>query len=133
MEAWVRIDVLVNTAGHGPKGPILNISDEDWHDGVEVYLMNVVRPSRIVPPILIAQSCGAISNVSASAAFEPDPPFPTAGVFRAGLAAFSRLYPERYAAENMRMNTVLPGFIDTLAGDGGSPGADRNGPIRAHR
>ena len=41
MERWGRIDVLVNSAGHGPKGPVLEISDEDWHTGMEVYLLNV--------------------------------------------------------------------------------------------
>ena len=36
--------------------------------------------------------------------FEPDPVFPTSGVFRAGLAAFTKLYADRYAADNIRMN-----------------------------
>ncbi len=31
LEKWGRIDVLVNSAGHGPRAPILEITDEDWH------------------------------------------------------------------------------------------------------
>ena len=48
------------------------------------------------------------------AAFEPNPVLPTSGVFRTGLAAFTKLYADKYAVENNRMNNVLPGFIDSL-------------------
>lgn len=113
-DRWGRVDVLVNSAGHGPKGPVLEISDDDWHVGMEVYLLNVIRPARLVTPIMRAQGGGAIINISTFAAFEPDPLFPTSGVFRAGLAAFTKLYSDRYAADNIRMNNVLPGFIDSL-------------------
>ncbi|WP_424974210.1 SDR family oxidoreductase [Dinoroseobacter sp. S124A] len=111
---WGRVDVLVNSAGHGPKGPVLEIGDDDWHQGMEVYLMNVIRPNRLVTPLMQAQGGGAIINISTFAAFEPDPLFPTSGVFRAGLAAFTKLYSDKYAADNIRMNNVLPGFIDSL-------------------
>lgn len=111
---WGRVDVLVNSAGHGPKGPVLDMSDDDWHQGMEVYLMNVIRPTRVVTPLMQKKGGGAIINISTFAAFEPDPLFPTSGVFRAGLAAFTKLFSDKYAAENIRMNNVLPGFIDSL-------------------
>lgn len=113
-ERWGRVDVLVNSAGHGPKGPILEISDEDWHLGMEYYLMNAIRPTRMVTPLMQQQGGGAIINISTFAAFEPDPLFPTSGVFRAALAAFTKLYADKYAADNIRVNNVLPGFIDSL-------------------
>ncbi len=114
MGKWGRIDVLVNSAAHGPKGPVLEISDADWHEGMEVYLLNVIRPARLVAPIMARQGGGAIINISTFAAFEPDPLFPTSGVFRAGLASFTKLFADRYAPQNVRMNNVLPGFIDSL-------------------
>ncbi len=114
IDVWGRVDVLVNSAGHGPRAPVLELTDEDWHRGMDVYFMNVVRPSRIVTPIMQAQKSGAIINISTFAAFEPDPVFPTSGVFRAGLAAFTKLFSDKYAAENVRMNNVLPGFVDSL-------------------
>ncbi|WP_026191037.1 SDR family oxidoreductase [Methylobacterium sp. WSM2598] len=114
MARFGRIDVLVNSAGHGPRAPILDLSDEEWHRGMEVYFLNVVRPTRLVTPIMQRQGGGAIVNISTFAAFEPDPAFPTSGVFRAGLAAFAKLFADRYAPENIRMNNVLPGFIDSL-------------------
>ncbi len=114
VDKWGRIDVLVNSAGHGPRAPILELTDEDWHKGMEVYFLNVVRPTRLVTPIMQRQKSGAIVNISTFAAFEPDPTFPTSGVFRAGLAAYAKLFADKYAADNIRMNNVLPGFIDSL-------------------
>jgi NAD(P)-dependent dehydrogenase (short-subunit alcohol dehydrogenase family) len=114
MERWGRIDALVNSAGHGPRGALLDLSDEDWHRGMDVYFMNVVRPTRLVTPIMQRQKSGSIVNISTFAAFEPDPAFPTSSVFRAGLASYAKLFADRYAAENIRMNNVLPGFIDSL-------------------
>jgi len=114
MQRWGRIDALINSAGHGPRAPLLDLSDEDWHRGMEVYFLNVVRPTRLVTPIMQQQKSGSIVNISTFATFEPDPVFPTSGVFRAGLAAFTKLFSDRYAADNIRMNNVLPGFIDSL-------------------
>jgi NAD(P)-dependent dehydrogenase (short-subunit alcohol dehydrogenase family) len=114
MSRWGRIDVLVNSAGHGPRGPVLDLTDDDWQRGMDVYFLNVVRPTRLVAPIMVRQGGGSIVNVSSFAAFEPDPAFPTSAVFRAGLASFTKLFADQYAAHNVRMNNVLPGFIDSL-------------------
>jgi NAD(P)-dependent dehydrogenase (short-subunit alcohol dehydrogenase family) len=114
VDRWGRIDALVNSAGHGPRAPLLELTDDDWHRGMEVYFLNVVRPTRLVTPVMQRQRSGAIVNISTFATFEPDPAFPTSGVFRAGLAAYTKLFADRYAADNIRMNNVLPGFIDSL-------------------
>ncbi|MGB7389851.1 SDR family oxidoreductase [Marinomonas sp.] len=114
MEKWGRIDALVNSAGHGPRAPILDISDEDWHLGMEVYFLSAVRTIRLVAPIMAAQGGGSIVNISTTWAFEPSEVFPTSTVFRAGLASFTKIFADRYAKQNVRMNNVLPGWIDSL-------------------
>ena len=114
MERWGRVDVLVNSAGHGPRAPILEITDEQWHTGLDTYLMNVIRPTRLVAPIMQAQNGGAIVNISTAWAFEPSAMFPTSAVFRAGLAAYTKIFADTYAPDNLRMNNVLPGWIDSL-------------------
>lgn len=114
MSAWGRIDAVVNSAGHGPKGPLLELTDEQWHLGMEFYLLNVVRITRLVTPVFQSQGGGSIVNISTYATFEPEAAFPTSGVFRAGLAAFTKLYTDQMAADGIRMNNVLPGFIDSL-------------------
>ncbi|SMF49260.1 NAD(P)-dependent dehydrogenase, short-chain alcohol dehydrogenase family [Azospirillum oryzae] len=114
MQRWGRIDALVNSAGHGPRGALLEISDEDWHRGIEVYFLNVVRAVRLVAPIMVAQKGGSIVNISTAWAFEPSAMFPTSAVARAGLAAYTKIFADQYAADNVRMNNVLPGWIDSL-------------------
>jgi len=115
MDRWGRIDAVINSAGHGPKGALLDLSDDDWHAGLEVYLLNVTRVARLVTPIMIEGGGGSIVNISTFATFEPDPDFPTSGVFRAGLAAYTKLFADHYASASVRMNNVLPGFIDSIS------------------
>lgn len=114
MAAWGRIDVLVNSAGHGPRAPILEITDEQWHMGIDVYFMNVVRPVRLVAPIMKEQRKGSIVNISTAWVDEPSSMFPTSAVARAGLAVYTKIFTDTYASDNVRMNNVLPGWIDSL-------------------
>jgi len=114
MQRWGRIDGLVNSAGHGPRADIPDLTDDAWQTGMEVYFLSAVRMARLVAPIMAAQGGGAIVNISSAWTFEPTEMFPTSAVFRAGLASFTRLFADRYAADNVRMNNVLPGWIDSL-------------------
>lgn len=114
MQRWGRIDALVNSAGHGPRAPILDITDADWHLGMEVYFLSAVRAIRLVTPIMVAQGGGAIVNISTAWTHEPSEMFPTSAVFRAGLASFTKIFADTHAARHVRMNNVLPGWIDSL-------------------
>ena len=111
---WGRVDALVNGAGHGPRGKLLEFTDEDWHRGFDVYFLNVVRAVRLVAPVMAGQGAGSIVNISTAWVGEPSPMFPTSAVARAGLAAYTKLFADEYAAKNVRINTVLPGWIDSL-------------------
>lgn len=111
---WGRIDVLVNSAGHGPRKQILELTDADWQMGMDVYFLSAVRPIRLVTPHMQAQKSGAIINISTAWAFEPSAMFPTSAVARAGFAAFSKIYADTYAPDNIRINNILPGWIDSL-------------------
>ena len=113
MDAYGRIDAVANNTGFPPKGPLLEIPDEDWHDGLDMVLMNVIRMARLVTPIMAGQGGGAIVNISTYAAVEPSPAYPVSATFRAGLSAFTKLNADRYAPDGIRMNNILPGFIDT--------------------
>lgn len=112
MESYGRIDAVVNNTGHPAKGPLLEIPDEAWHQGLDLLLLNVVRMTRLVTPIMQQQGGGAIVNISTFAAFEPDPAFPVSCSLRAALASFSKLYADQYASDGIRMNNLLPGFMD---------------------
>jgi len=111
LSRWGRIDVLVNSAGHGPRKEILELTDQDWHDGIDTYFLNAVRPIRLVIPVM--QKQGVIINISSAWTFEPSSLFPTSAVARSGLAAFTKICADTYAIDNIRINNVLPGWIDT--------------------
>ena len=91
---------------------LLDILDADWHLGLDMLILNVVRMARLVTPIFIKQGGGAIVNISTFSAFEPNLNFPVSSTLRSGLASFTKLYADRYAEFGIRMNNVLPGYVD---------------------
>lgn len=105
-----RIDAVVNSSGHAARGPILEITDDEWLAGMDLYLMNVVRMARLVTPHLVAAGGGAIVNVSTAGALEPSASFPVSATMRAALASFTKLYATEYGPQGVRMNNVLPGL-----------------------
>lgn len=114
VKSFGGIDAVVNSAGHGPRGSILDIDDSGWHQAMDVYLLNVIRVTRLVAPIMRSRAGGSIINISSFAAVEPDRAFPTSSVMRAALAAFAKLFSDEFARANIRMNNILPGFVDTF-------------------
>ena len=111
---WGRIDGVVTSTGHPPKGDLLSLDDAAWRTGLDLIILDVVRLARIVTPVMEKQGKGAWVNISTFAAFEPDLAFPISCALRAGLGAFAKLYADRYAKAGIRMNNLLPGFVDSL-------------------
>lgn len=109
-----RIDAVVNNTGGVPKGDLLDHDDEAWHASLDMVLLNVVRMARLVTPTMREQGGGSIVNISTFCAFEPSLDFAVSSTLRAGLGSFTKLYSERYAADSIRMNCILPGFVDSL-------------------
>ncbi len=113
MDQYGRIDVVVNNTGHPPKGALLDLSDDDWQKGTDLVLMNVIRMARLVTPILRKQGGGSIINISTFAAYEPSLKFPISSAMRAALGAYTKLFAQEYGQANVRMNNILPGFIES--------------------
>ena len=113
MVVYGRLDAVINNTGHPPKGPLLEISDAEWHLGLDLVMLNVMRMAWLVTPIMKKQGGGAIVNISTFAAFEPDAAFPVSSSLRAALASFTKLYADHYAPDGIRMNNILPGFVDS--------------------
>ncbi len=113
MDAYGRIDAVAANTGPAPKGPLLEIDDAAWHAGLDMLLLYVVRLARLVTPIMAGQGGGAIAAVSTYSATEPNLRFPVSSTLRAGLGAFIKLYAESHAKDGIRINAVLPGYIDT--------------------
>lgn len=114
MQAYGRIDAVLNHTGHPPKGDLLDITDENWDLANDMIIKSVVRMARLLTPIMEAQGGGSIVNITTYAALEPSLWFPASCVYRAGVSAFAKLYADRYGPKNIRMNCLLPGFTDSL-------------------
>ena len=112
-----RIDAVICNTGHPPKGQLLELSDDDWHLGLDIALLNVVRTARLVVPHMKKTGGGSIVNISTFAAREPAPKFPISATIRAGLSAFAKLFADEHACDGIRMNCVLPGFVETYPVD----------------
>lgn len=115
VRAFGRIDAVVNHTGHPPKGDLLAIPDAQWAEGNDMMMLSVLRMARLVTPLMLAQGKGAWVNITTFAAFEPVLKFPVSCAYRAAVGAFTKLYADRYAADNIRMNALLPGYVDSLA------------------
>lgn len=114
IDRYGRIDGVVNSTGHPPSGEILDLTDGEWHETLDLVVLNVVRIARLVTPVMVSQGGGAFANISTFSAFEPSPTFPLSSSLRAALAGFAKLYSDRYAAEGIRMNNILPGYIESF-------------------
>ena len=112
LDSYGRIDVLVNNTGHVAKGDLLSLPDSAWEEGLALLLLNVVRLARLVVPVMEQQGGGAIVNISSLWAAQPHLDAPVSSVFRAGLGAFTKLFADRYGPVGIRMNCVLPGFVE---------------------
>lgn len=117
LQRFGRIDAVANSTGHPPRGHLLELTDAEWLAGVDLLLLNVVRMARLVTPVFLRQGRGSVVNISTFSAFEPSPAFPISSVLRAALAGFAKLYADEYAAHGIRMNNVLPGFVESYPVD----------------
>ncbi len=115
METYGQIDVVVNNTGHPPKGELLELTDNDWKIGFDLALMNVIRMSRMVVGYM--SNGGSIINISTFGAKEPSLNFPISSVARTALSSFAKLFATKYGPSGIRMNNVLPGFIDSYKSD----------------
>ncbi|MFI5867387.1 SDR family oxidoreductase [Streptomyces sp. NPDC051546] len=112
-----RIDAVVNGAGHARNDELLKVTDQDWRDGLDMLLLSVVRMARLVTPHMEAAGGGAFVNLSSYTAFEPMGLIPVNSSLRAALTSFTKLYADQYAAAGIRMNSLMPGFVDSWPED----------------
>jgi NAD(P)-dependent dehydrogenase (short-subunit alcohol dehydrogenase family) len=113
MAAYGRIDAVVNNTGHPAKGELLALTDEQWQEGFELIILSVIQMARLVTPVMRNQGSGCIVNLSSYAAVRPELERPVSSVFRAALSAWTRVFADYCAPHGIRVNSILPGFIQT--------------------
>lgn len=106
-------DILITNTGGPPAGIFTEMSDAQWHAGVESSLMNVVRLVRLVAPRMEGKRWGRIVHITSLVAKEPNPMLPISSTLRAGLMALTRLQATELAPYGITVNGVLPGHTMT--------------------
>ncbi len=105
--------ILVTNSGGPPAGAVLEMTDDQWRQGVDSTLMNVVRLVRLIQPEMAAQQWGRIIHITSLVAKEPSRLLPISSTLRAGLMALTRVQATEFGPQGITVNSVLPGHTLT--------------------
>lgn len=143
-KAFGRIDILFNNAGAAPaRKDFLSVSDDDWHQTLELNLMGYVRMARATIPVMLEQGKGVLVHCGSEAGIKPHPLLPDYSVSKSAVNLLSKVLSREYTRKGIRSNVVAPahvrtelwdtpgGFLDSLADHYGVPRSDRDGAIAA--
>jgi 3-oxoacyl-[acyl-carrier protein] reductase len=107
------VDILVTNTGGPPAGDVFELADEEWSEGFESTLMNVVRLCRLLKDDMCERRWGRIVHVTSLVAKEPSSLLPISSTLRAGLMALTRLQAIELGEFGVTVNSVLPGHTLT--------------------
>ena len=113
VEAQGGVDILVNNDGAPPVGEAIEFDDVRWMRAVEQNLMSVVRMVRGVVPGMKRRGGGSIVNIAALSALQPIPKFGLSVATWAGVIGLAKTLSLELAGDNIRINTLCPGFVQT--------------------
>lgn len=112
-ETFGTIHILVNNAGGPPAGDFLSLEDNAWQKAHDLTLMSAVRLAREVLPMMIKQKWGRIVTIVSVAAKQPINELILSSAVRPGILGLTKVLSNKYAANNVTVNTVCPGYILT--------------------
>lgn len=111
--AFGAVDILVTNTGGPPAARFLDLSEEQWQAGIESTLMNVVRLCRLVAPEMRRRRWGRIVHITSLVAKQPLPTLTISSTLRAGLSALTKSMATELAPDNVLVNALLPGHVQT--------------------
>jgi 3-oxoacyl-[acyl-carrier protein] reductase len=117
LERFDRVDVLVNNVGKGSPKPLLDLTDDDWRQSLELNLLGAVRLSSRCLPHMRRNHWGRIVNISSRVGREPDPYFAPYAAAKAALINYSKSLANAFSGENVLTNCIVPGLIRSEAVD----------------
>ncbi|HYG42084.1 MAG TPA: SDR family NAD(P)-dependent oxidoreductase [Bordetella sp.] len=114
IDAWGRVDILVNNVGGSRKGGPANLDEQTWDQQIDFNLKSVYLGCRHVLPLMEQQGGGAIVNIASTSGIRwtgsAQVGYASA---KAGVIQLSRVVALEYAKKNIRCNTVVPGQMHT--------------------
>jgi len=112
-DKYGTVDVLVNNAGGPPAGGFENFDDAAWQNAFELNLLSFVRAIREVLPYMQKQKSGHIINFTSSSIKQTLDNLILSNTFRAGVVGLAKSLSQELAKDNILINTIGPGRIDT--------------------
>lgn len=107
------VDILINNSGGPTPGGFGQVNDDDWKASFEKNLLSYIRTIRLALPFMKEQNFGRIVNISSSSTKEVLDGLILSNTFRLGMVGLSKSIAREYAANNILINTVGPGRIQT--------------------
>jgi 3-oxoacyl-[acyl-carrier protein] reductase len=108
-----KVDVLVNNVGASPSRNFLYMADDDWNELFQLNLMSAVRCSRRLLPAMRKKKWGRIVMISTAGAKYPNPATIDYAATKAAMVTVAKALASKYGADNVLVNSVLPGLIRT--------------------
>ncbi len=112
-DALGGVELLVNNAGITRDTLVLRMSDEEWHQVMDTNLHGVFRMTRAAATHMFSKRKGAIVNLGSVSARLGTPGQANYAAAKAAIEAFTRATAKELARRNIRLNCVIPGFIET--------------------
>ena len=112
-----RVDILVNNAGITRRATLPDTTDELWDDVLETNLASAFYMARAVVPTMQAQGGGAIVNVASINAIRGNLELTAYGASKGGMTGMTRVMAMELAPDNIRVNALCPGTVDTPMND----------------
>jgi 2-deoxy-D-gluconate 3-dehydrogenase len=116
-----RLDILVNNAGIIRRAPLLEFSEKDWDDVLQINLKAVFLLSQAAGRVMVAQGSGKIINIASMLSFQGGIRVPSYTASKSGVAGLTRLFANELAAKGLNVNAIAPGYMAT----------DNTAPLRA--
>jgi len=114
LQAFGRIDVLINNVGGSAPGGPIEMSEETWDGQVDFNLKSVFLTCKHVLPTMKAQGSGAIVNVASTSGLRWTGSAQVAyAATKAGVIHLSRVVAVQHAPDGIRVNAVVPGQLHT--------------------
>lgn len=111
-EAWGGIHILVNAPGVNSVTPVMEITEAEWNNILDINLKGVFYSSRIVAGVMMKHNIkGSIINISSASSEVPLSKVFTYSISKAGINSMTKFLAREWAEQNIRVNAILPGFF----------------------
>ena len=115
------VDILINNAGIIRRAPVLEFSEKDWDDVMQINLKAVFLLSQSAGRVMVKQGKGKIINIASMLSFQGGIRVPSYTASKSGVAGITRLMANELAASGLNVNAIAPGYMAT----------DNTAPLRA--